>query len=267
MTSLLFYKLLFLAIIPAFIMGAGVYLRDRYMREPLLYVGLAFGCGILAQLVAIVLEAGVVHAGYAYQSEEYAESVLQAAITSGEHLMRAFFGETLPNVAAQILLLYCFLYYNPYFHDRHDATVYGSMLGLGFAFMQNLIYMLTVLDRGDGVVLYGHLLTAIPVQMLVGLLIGYYYSMYYYGVNGRKKARLLYAVIMPMLAHMAYSTTYYLVIRRMDSIWVLLIFAALLYVIAIWTYLGLRSKMDTTILRHKRSNRQISYYYNTDAHR
>lgn len=256
--SIFVLKLIIVGIVPALVMGAGLYFSDRYQREPLLFLAQSFIYGMIAALLASLIEMAFVDLGWVFEGEEYARDLRNAPITTGEHLWRAFMGETLPDEAAKLLLLYLALRHNPFFRDRRDGLIYASMLGLGFAMMQNGLYLLHRMDEG-GEFFLGHYMMNIPAQMVCTMLMGFFYSLFFYGP--KKPIHFARFIYIPLVAHFIYGVIYHFIIRPLNSTLALIIFALLAYVLVLWMYFGLGRLLARLRLRSSRDPRQVAYVY------
>lgn len=245
-------------IVPALLMGAGLYLRERYQREPLIYVLQSLFYGAVAAVVAIVVETVFVDLGLVFEGEEYAADMRNAAITTGEHLWRAFMGEAFPDEAAKLVLLWLLLRYNPFFQDRRDGVLYAAALGLGFALMQDFFYLSAFYESPDELV-YSRLLLAVPSQVICTCLMGLFYSLFFFGV--KTKRRFFRIVYVPLLAHFAYSVVHYYIFRGVNSFFGLFLLMLVMYSLAIWSYIAMHRVVSGELLRDRRDPRQIAYYY------
>jgi hypothetical protein len=91
---------------------------------------------------------------------------------------------------------------NPYFDEHFDGIVYAVCVGLGFAAIENVAYVLKAEDWA-GVAITRALL-AVPGHYAFAILMGYYYSIYHFVDHSPKvAARVLLA---PVVAHGIYDS-------------------------------------------------------------
>ena len=137
------------------------YLKDRYEREPLLQILMAFGLGlysmIAAQGMATTAE-GWVSAEWLATGGEWAR-VFDAFVLSGG----------IEELAKWVVLILA-IYHWDEFDEPLDGVVYGVAVALGFATLENFLF---VLRLGLGVA-WQRALFAVPAHALCGATMGYY---------------------------------------------------------------------------------------------
>ncbi len=163
--------------------------RDQ-RPEPRSAVWLTFGLGVLAVapalVVALPVDAIVEH------------STLDNPYAIG--LVQAFFSAAIPEECIKYLILADFCSRHWSFGEPMDGVVYGVAASLGFAALENLLYvadggLLLALARG---------LTAVPSHAMMGAVMGYYIGQAGFTFFGR---RLLLAkgLAIPILLHGLYD--------------------------------------------------------------
>ena len=116
--------------------------------------------------------------------------------------IQAFFVAALPEEACKLLVLWLVLRKNPYFDEHFDGIVYAVCVGLGFAAIENVFY---VLGEGEGwmSVAVTRALLAVPGHYAFAILMGYYYSVYHFVDHSSKIAACV--LLVPVLAHGIYD--------------------------------------------------------------
>ena len=115
----------------------------------------------------------------------------------------AFFVAALPEELFKLLALWLVLRKNPYFDEHFDGIVYAVCVGLGFATVENIFYVIGAEDNWIGVATTRALL-AVPGHYAFAVLMGYYYSIYHFVDKSPKiAARIL---LVPIVAHGIYDT-------------------------------------------------------------
>ena len=94
---------------------------------------------------------------------------------------------------------------SPYFDYRFDGIVYGTAVSLGFAALENVLFILD----GGLVTAIARALTSIPGHCIFGIYMGYYYgrakSHEVKGDYAAMQTDLSYAVIVPVALHGLYD--------------------------------------------------------------
>lgn len=137
-----------------------------------------------------------------------AEMIVDKAIFSGEPTtlfgttVQAFFVAALPEEAFKLLALWLVLRKNPYFDEHFDGIVYAVCVGLGFAAIENVMYIVGEEENWIGVAISRALL-AVPGHYAFAVLMGYYYSVYHFIDRSPKMA--LPVLLIPIAAHGVYD--------------------------------------------------------------
>ena len=116
-------------------------------------------------------------------------------------MIQAFFVAAVPEELAKLLALWIVLRKNPYFDEHFDGIVYAVCVGLGFAAIENIFYVLGSEDWME--VAIARALLAVPGHYAFAVLMGYYYSVYHF-VNPSMKNALL-VLFAPVLVHGIYD--------------------------------------------------------------
>ena len=116
--------------------------------------------------------------------------------------INAFFVAALPEEAFKLLALWIVLRKNPYFDEHYDGIVYAVCVGLGFAAIENIMYVFGSEDWMS--VAISRALLAVPGHYAFAVMMGYYYSLYHFvDHSNSNKWRIL---LIPILAHGIYDT-------------------------------------------------------------
>lgn len=151
-------ELLGIAMAPGAAITLYVYLKDKHEREPLLLLAVSFIYGIFSTLVTLSLSASlelliVIHKGDIV-SEFY----------------DAFFKVALIEEFSKFIFVRFILYRNKNFNEPFDGIVYAVMVSMGFASLENIIY---VYQYGfeTGIL---RMFTAVPAHATFGVMMGYF---------------------------------------------------------------------------------------------
>ena len=115
----------------------------------------------------------------------------------------AFFVAAIPEESFKLLALWLVLRKNPYFDEHFDGIVYAVCVGLGFAAVENVLYVIGSQENWFSVAIARSLL-AVPGHYAFGVLMGYYYSVYHFVDHSPRPAACV--LLVPVLAHGVYDT-------------------------------------------------------------
>ena len=115
--------------------------------------------------------------------------------------VEAFFVAAIPEEAAKLFVLWLILRKNPYFDEHYDGIVYAVCVGLGFAAVENVFYVIG--DENWMSVAVSRALLAVPGHYAFAVLMGYYYSLYHFVERSTKNAVSI--LLVPVMAHGVYD--------------------------------------------------------------
>lgn len=185
--------LLELATAPA---AAGIfylYIRDKYEKEPW-------------RMVAAGIFYGLISAFIVYGTGSFLEWLLPHEETP---FYTAFFSSALVEEGVKWLLLYCFILRNHQFNEPFDGIVYAVFLSLGFAWVENMVYVVHPVLGGYGTALSRAVLS-VPGHGLFGVQMGYYLGRTKFE---KMKKGLCKAFLVPYFFHACYN---YFLLRPED---------------------------------------------------
>lgn len=186
--------ILLVALLPVAILGYYIYRKDKNSPEPVEQLVKAFFLGVLSLLLSFCISMPLEAIGL-YSMEP--ATVLGAVGT-------AFFGAAIPEEIAKLCMLWLVLRKNPYFDEKMDGIVYAVCVSLGFAALENVMYLFINIDAFLSVGL-ARAIFAVPGHFCFGILMGYYYSLakFYPLASKRNHALVLLA---PIVAHGLYDS-------------------------------------------------------------
>lgn len=179
--------LLFISLAPVFIIAFYIYSRDKYEKEPVIILLRALLIGVLIAIPVALIERFLMSFSLGMEGLTY------AAYTS-------FAVAGLTEEGMKFLALYIFFWRNKNFNERFDGIVYAVFIALGFAAVENIIY---VFSGGFAVGLV-RALTAVPAHALFGIVMGYYFGFAKYKPSYRT-GYLLMAFFLPFAFHGLYD--------------------------------------------------------------
>ncbi len=186
-------SLILAAVLPSLVLVGYILFKDREHPEPPRYLLKAFVFGMLSTVFSLFFSGPLMALG-AYSAEP---------VTVMDHFRVALFGAALPEELAKLLLLMLLLRHNPYFDEYFDGIVYAVLIGMGFAFVENIGYLAQAgaywMNAGimRGVI-------SVPGHYAFAVLMGYFYSLAAFSSERRGFYKAM-ALVAPMLAHMAFD--------------------------------------------------------------
>lgn len=188
------HLLIIAALAPVAVLLWQILRRDAANPEPPRMLAKAFLYGMISTAVTFVLLPFTKALGDLIVLNDTALSVA---------FKQAFFSAALPEEGAKLLMLWLLLRNNPYFDERFDGIVYAVCVGMGFAAVENVLYLFSNYDSWLSVGIV-RALFAVPGHFFDAVIMGYYYSHYHFGTrrNPATKALILAA---PVVAHGIYD--------------------------------------------------------------
>lgn len=169
-----------LSILPVIILLISIYRQDKYEKEPLWLLILAFVGGIVSTFLDLLLIDGIINPIW------YSDSVFYSAF------MEAGFPEEL----CKFVVLFLLIWWNKNFNEYMDGIVYATFVGLGFACLENILY---VLQGGIGVGIIRALIS-VPGHFLFGVMMGYFLSLAKFSEKNRI-LNIVLSIAIPVIAH------------------------------------------------------------------
>ncbi len=155
----------------------------------------------------------------------------------GYELYTAFLAASFAEELSKFLVLYFIVWKLKDFDQHYDGIVYAVFVSLGFALIENVMY---VLEGGIGVASVRAVL-AVPGHGFFGVIMGYYLSMARFGFPHSRKTYLTKALLYPFLFHGFYDFILFVSGYAVDEpIFLLLLVAAFAYLIIKLWKLGLQ---------------------------
>ncbi|MED4474777.1 MULTISPECIES: glutamic-type intramembrane protease PrsW [Bacillaceae] len=167
---------------PAFAIMSFIYLKDRF-TEPISLIIKMFISGALLVFPIMFIQ-------YALNAENLTNS----------HFIQSFFFVALLEEFSKWFLFIYMIYHHEEFDDHYDGIVYAVAISLGFASLENILYLLT-----NGIE-YAFLRAFFPVSShaLFGVIMGYYFGkakVIDYHTNWNR----IFAFLFPFLLHGVYN--------------------------------------------------------------
>jgi RsiW-degrading membrane proteinase PrsW (M82 family) len=153
-------ELLALAIAPGLAICLFIFHRDAYNREPKRNLLFSFFLGACSIITAIVIEG--------LFKEIPPKTISGTAVT-------AFLVVALTEELGKFLVLRYYAYTRKSFDEPLDGIVYSVMISMGFATLENVLYVTKYSGLGQGYqIAFLRMFTAVPAHATFGVLMGYY---------------------------------------------------------------------------------------------
>lgn len=191
-TTISTWYLLLLGILPVILLAFYVYRKDKN-KEPIGMLLKAFMYGV-ATVPTVLLIHGFFSLIGVYQLVNLLPST------------RAFISAALVEEGTKFFFLKRLVWNNKEFDERFDGIVYATFVSLGFACVENLMYIFnyvptemaltTSISRG---------IFAVPAHFLFAVIMGYYFGLARFSVGSKQIVYLGLALLMPILFHGGYD--------------------------------------------------------------
>lgn len=206
-----------LAIIPGLIIIIYIYGKDKVEKEPIGLIAKLILYGMCCGFVASAAESFVMSI-----VPSYPEGTLEYAMTE------AFFVAALCEEAVKLIAVKLGSWRSGHFNYRFDGIVYGVSVAVGFAILENVMYV-TMYGFGTAIV---RAFTAVPLHAFCGAVMGIHLSYAKKAsIDGRGLARIghmVLAYIVPFVIHGTYDT--FAMMRTQQASVCLIAFVIFLYI-------------------------------------
>jgi len=189
------------AIAPVFIIAFYIYFRDKYEKEPLGLLAIALAVGMLTVIPILF-------------TERLLMFIMPELGKVGNAAYQAFVVAGSTEEIFKFLALYLLIWKSPQFNEQFDGIVYAVFVSLGFATVENVMYVM----EGGFHTAAVRAITAVPAHAIFGVTMGYYF-----GIARRypelKKGYIRRALWVPIVLHGFYDF-----ILMVDIAWLLMLF-------------------------------------------
>lgn len=194
------FTLLGLALAPGTAIGIYIYLKDKHEREPLTLLLVSFFYGILSTIVTLAI------------SQPLSMLLLARENTVVTQFVEAFFKVALVEEFSKFIFVRFILFNNKNFNEPFDGIVYAVMVSMGFATLENVIYVFNY-GFATGIL---RMFTAVPAHATFGVLMGYFLGKAKFSHN-KKFMYSVMGLLTATLFHGAYD--YFWFIAEIDNVW------------------------------------------------
>jgi len=180
-------RLIIIAILPTIAIAVALYLRDKYDREPLYLLVKIFLLGALSAIPTA-----------------FVEKILMTINIFGGLLSITFTSFIIAGLTEEYFKRYVVLkyaYYSKHFNEKLDGLIYSSFSALGFATVENILYVVFRFTANPYVGIYRGIIS-VPAHVLFGVTMGYYLSLARFSNNVQlKNLYLQKSLYIPVFLH------------------------------------------------------------------
>lgn len=187
------------AVAPGVCIAIFIYLKDKHEREPLSLIVKTFFYGMAAVVVTLIISIPLSNVVPIDDQDLEQQAV------------HAFLIVALVEEFSKYIFVRGILYRDPNFNEPFDGIVYSVMVGMGFATLENVMY---VVDGGWGVAVL-RMFTAVPAHAAFAVLMGYYLGLSKF--VHRKSHYGWYGLAIATAFHGAYD--YFWFIGQVNGVW------------------------------------------------
>ena len=193
--------LLFLALFPPLFIIYKIYKLDKYEKEPLKEIIITFILGCLTVVPVLVISPPLkTLLKIPYTVIDFLGSGGGSEIKT---LVYTFIGIALVEEYFKFLVLTKYSFKRECFNEPMDGIVYGVIASMGFALIENIIYVYGNTEQSFFVAIV-RMFSAIPAHALMGVIMGYYIGKAKFDMQNRKTL-MLKGLFGAILLHGAYD--------------------------------------------------------------
>ncbi len=183
------YLKIIAAVAPAVVLAVTLIRKDR-RPEPLKWLLAAIGLGVLAGPAVILI-------GNLVLPDIPADTFMGAFLTS-------FVNAAIPEEMLKFLALYLIASQCRHFDEVFDCVVYAVCIGMGFAGLENILYLIGSDDEWL-VVGVARALLSVPAHYFFAVIMGSFFALGWFD-RGNRKFYHTAALLLPIVVHGLYDT-------------------------------------------------------------
>lgn len=155
-----FATIVLAALLPATLIATLFYYLDRNI-EPTKEVLRAFGVGILSVILTLAL-------AYFLRYGVIADGSFETSF------INSFWNAAFIEELAKYSVFMLFIYKRKHFDEWYDGILYGIMVGLGFAFVENILYFSQLFETYGWTLVWTRSIFSMPIHALLGGIMGFF---------------------------------------------------------------------------------------------
>lgn len=224
--------LLGLAILPSLAISYWIYQQDKYEKEPYDILLMCFLWGCISTIPAL---AGQIY----FRNIEDPNSLLITFLFS-------FFVISTTEELSKFFFLRLYAYPKDEFNEPMDGIVYAVMVGMGFATLENILYVIG--NHGGVLTALGRAITAVPAHASFAIMMGAYVGLAKF-VPERRDEFMLKGILLAIFFHGLYD--FFLLQQSIEGLTILSIIA-LVVAITLARYL-IKFNQDVSPFKNKKN--------------
>jgi RsiW-degrading membrane proteinase PrsW (M82 family) len=183
-----FATLLLAALFPALLIATLFYYLDKNI-EPVREVLRAFGVGILSVFLTLFI-------GYFLRYAVALDGSFETSFINS--FWNAAFVEELAKYSVFMLLIYK----RKHFDEWYDGILYGIMVGLGFAFVENILYFSRLFETYGWMLVWTRSIFSMPIHALLGGIMGFFIGKARFSANNSLSlSNMWFGLLIPIALH------------------------------------------------------------------
>lgn len=181
--------LISLAVFPISICLVYIYIRDKYEKEPIKILIFGTTLGAIASYPILKVE-------------NFILMLMPIGGQTFDAFYNSFIVASLTEEFFKFLILILVYWANKNYNEKFDGIVYGVFVSLGFALVENILYVLNPIIGGTETGIY-RAIFSVPAHAFFGVSMGYYLSISKF--ENKKKVYLIKAFLIPFAIHGIYD--------------------------------------------------------------
>ncbi len=219
-------SLLLISLAPVFIIAWYIYYRDKWEKEPISLLIASILLGALAVLPILFVESYLIKNPLFVSNSIFSAAAYDGFVVAG--FSEEFF---------KFLVFMLLIWGNKNFNEKFDGIVYAVFISLGFAGIENLMYVFNYgIQTG-----YVRAITAVPLHAIVGVIMGYHFGLAKLGKIAMRPIHLILALLLPIFFHGLYDW-----IVMINQSWYLFLFIPYLFFLWHRAFRRMRTLSDTS---------------------
>ena len=168
--------LLALALAPALAIMIYIYIKDKYEREPVKLLLKNFGLGATASIIMTLIIGLILKLIFPTADP----------LSVAQQFFKAFVVVALVEEFSKYIIVRYYAQRNKEFDEPFDGIVYAVMVSMGFAALENVLYVFQF-GMANGIV---RAFTAVPAHATFGILMGYFMGKAKFAATKKEKIKL-----------------------------------------------------------------------------